>query len=1234
MSSYPTFKFNALQRAEDPSEYSLYLAALEWGLIEPIVIEGREDLKSELFWRNRVEPYHHQVSNLITFCRRLPVTLLADDVGLGKTISAGLIASELISRDRVKKILIVCPKLLIPQWGEELETKFGILSSEAIGRKIIKAEPPNGVGAVITTYTSARMYLDDIADSGYQMLILDEAHKLRNLYGVDPTPQVATRFRRALEDRMFKYVLMLTATPIHNRLWDLYSLVDLLSVARGHDNPFGSEGVFARKFIEDQKTQARRLRPESQDEFRSIVYGYMSRVRRADAQLAFPERKVLLKSVDPEPGELELIKLIAEPIQALNRLAQISILQALVSSPDALTAQLNRMAQNKTIPASMASSVRAVVKDMGMTAKLQGLGSLIDNLKKERPEDWRVVIFTGRLETQTTIKAYLEGQGVSCGIINGDSGKKNQETIAQFKATPPRVSAIISTEAGSEGVNLQAANVLVNYDLPWNPMIVEQRIGRIQRLASEHANVTIFNIILKGTFEEYIVGRLMEKLQMASTAIGDVESLLQATGMDEGEDDVTSFEEQIRRLVIESLAGKNVEEATRMAEKSIDEARVELNEEEHNINLMLGGMSDVSVSDPKPPKLSPVVRSMDVHSFVLEAHRSLGAIVSEHGLGMYLIETNGRREIIRFENEGMDPETTSILYAPGTPAFERLVTRMANNALYRIEDLDGGESLEQAKIIAGKWIASFDGTPSEIILDGVFRVFNGDAVLKVRSTVAHDSYERLVVTSCPLDTSQDLGIKGLEPLHGSVSDPSTVGLDEGCLVGRAICDPNIAEFSRFYGERLEYERDASGSDQRKKKKIENDFTVRTTVSLVGFDGSLHRRLKLRVRYELGGANLYQSTLVVIPQSIEVADAPEMGKCEMTDRVVPRECLAMCEISKRQVLKHLLVQSEVSNRVALPEHTITCSFSGKRVLTDEVAISEVSGKPVIATLMMVSEMSGRRAEPTCFGKCAFTASSVLKDELNMSQISERQYRSDEQARSSVTGKTGHRSEFILCAVTGLVLLDAEAEKCEVTGKLVLPGILEQCVVSGKMVLPSELEKSVVSGNNALRKYLVASNVSQTRMLESEAIVSTTGNYCTPTEAKVCDWSGRESHPDDIAVCYLTGVQVHRKYMTRNEPLRIVSVVELLNGISRKAERSDIWPTLTASISKSEGKGQYKIESSEVSPNGSLLAVCVEARTWFGIKTRHLGLLYSIKDDLIKGRVTYGRRENQIWIEDQS
>ena len=148
-----------LRRLKNPAEFDVYCAGLEWGLVDPIIINDRQDLKSEVRWHDRVKPFQHQVNNLITFCRRLPVTLLADDVGLGKTISAGLIASELISRRRLNRILIVAPKLLGPQWKEELETKFNIPALVAPGKKLLEADPDGDVGAVITTYHSARVYI-------------------------------------------------------------------------------------------------------------------------------------------------------------------------------------------------------------------------------------------------------------------------------------------------------------------------------------------------------------------------------------------------------------------------------------------------------------------------------------------------------------------------------------------------------------------------------------------------------------------------------------------------------------------------------------------------------------------------------------------------------------------------------------------------------------------------------------------------------------------------------------------------------------------------------------------------------------------------------------------------------------------------------------------------------------------------------------------------------------------
>src|SRR5260370_17740081 len=118
---------------------------------------------------------------------------------------------------------------------------------------------------------------------------------------------------------------MLRATPIHKRLWDIYSFVDLLAVARGHQNPFGTEGIFARTFIADNRMDARHLNPQMREAFRSVVYGYMSRIRRADANLHFPERIVQLHRVNPSPQELYLIGRIAGPLPKPNPPPPISI---------------------------------------------------------------------------------------------------------------------------------------------------------------------------------------------------------------------------------------------------------------------------------------------------------------------------------------------------------------------------------------------------------------------------------------------------------------------------------------------------------------------------------------------------------------------------------------------------------------------------------------------------------------------------------------------------------------------------------------------------------------------------------------------------------------------------------------------------------------------------------------------------------------------------------------------
>lgn len=1344
----PNIQTQILRRAATKEEYAVYKAGLEWDLLDPIIIEKREDFKSESRWHDCVEPYHHQVTNLITFCRRLPVTLLADDVGLGKTISAGLIVSELISRSRLSKFLVVCPKLLGPQWQEELASKFNIAATIATGRDLIHKEPEQP-GAIITTYNSARLYLDEMPRDRFEMLILDEAHKLRNLYGVDPPPQVAQRFRRALEDRRFRYVLMLTATPIQNRLWDLYSLVDLLTAARGHINPFGSEGMFARKFIADDRETARKLRLEAKDEFRSIVYGYMSRIRRGDAKLSFPERKVQMHKVEPSTGELELIRAIAKPIQSLNRLAQISILQALTSSPEALKAELETMARNRTVPTALAGLVGEIVARMPTTAKLQGLGALIDALKREDPDRWRLIVFTRRLQTQTSIQLFLEQRGLKVGIINGASGTRNQQTIAAFRKTPPDCHVMVSTEAGSEGINLQVANVLVNYDLPWNPMIVEQRIGRVQRLASEHASVGIFNIILRGTFEEYIVGRLMEKLQLASHAIGDIEALLEASGIGDGEEDGPSgFDEKIRQLVIAALAGKDFEVATREAEKSIEQAKAELAREKENINSLLGGSDGAAYTGPRAPKLPPIIRSLQPRDFTVAAFNVLGARVTELKNGLVLIEENGGRQYIRFD-ERPDGEVRTLLYGPGTGPFIDLVHRIVASGVHSLEDIDKDPTV-RCREIASSWLQSFNATLTGVDVQVVSRCFEGKATVRVRATVAHDSYERLVEVPCsPVEHTATLGRGGIEPLPQVIQNPRDTGLSVHGVVTSAQNDVGISEFCRFYLERRAEEVRAAGENERKAKKLEDEFTPKLEMTLVALEGKVYRQVQVQVRFKLEDEQEYENTLTFVPHDPKLIDAPRLMVCGKSGRKAPAVCFRQCEISGESVLEHLLARSAVSGRLALPEFTVMCSstnkrllkdevetsavtgqlvakwllktspisgkraepeyfgsceftevdilnselavseasgkryrndedgrsafsgksghisefvtcsetgqslleseaercevtgkhvhpgilqvcaVSGKKVLPSELEISAVSGRPVRQGIIKTSPISGKRAEPEHFGQCDFTQTQALNSELELSEVSGKRYRNDQGSRSMVSGKSGHVSEFIMCAETGQCLLPTEAERCAATGKYVRPGILEPCAVSGKGVLPSELKRCAVTGRKALKKFVVCSNVSGAKMLETVAIRSVAGNYCMPVEAKTCNWSGERTHPDDIRTCEITQLAIHFQFVGTGQHPRLQPLATLLNGTRRTTDAPELWDSIAKHIKAIVGSGRCEVESALLSPDKKHLAVCCEIRQLF--RTKYVGAVYALGEQLIEGRLQAGRRTAQCWIE---
>jgi hypothetical protein len=705
--------------------------------------------------------------------------------------------------------------------------------------------------------------------------------------------------------------------------------------------------------------------------------------------------------------------------------------------------------------------------------------------------------------------------------------------------------------------------------------------------------------------------------------------MLEASGIDDDEEDSGSFDEKIRQLVLAALAGKDVEKATWQAERSILEAKAKLEQEEANINDMLGNMEGAEYVGPRAPKFPPIVRSMEAREFALAAFKSLGAHVTQRGPDLYLVEEDGGHEWIHFDERG-DVGRRATLYVPGSAAFSRLVSRMIASGVHQVVDADEARS-RQADEISRSWVESFGGRPIATKVDGVRRCFDGRALARVRATVAHDSYERLVDAPCAPGEHRAHAVRsGPDKLADVIENAQYLGIDTERLSDVAGRDPGIAEFCLFYLERRAQETAAAGDDARKRKKLEDDFTPRLELTIVALEGTVHREVTTEAQYRLGETPPYSSHLTVVPCTGSWIASPELGRCESSGSTAPKECLDRCAMTGAQLLRHLLVSSELSGRPALPEHTLICILSGKRILLDEAEISAVSGKPVTSSLLKTSALTGKRAEPEHFWQCDFSGAEALNSELAVSDISGKRYRLDQQMRSAISGRTGHKTEFLLCHETRQPMTFLEAERCQMTGKFVRPGVLERCGVTGKTVLPSELERCAVTGKRVLKNLLVTSSVSGARLHDRLAVRSIAGKYCAPAEAKTCMWSGRHSHPDDIRICGLTGIPFHVNFGALGEEPYLQPLSDLLYGMRRPADAPDCWDKI-ASQTSAVLHGRCRIEASRASPDKRLLAICSEVRTLLGLRVHQAGLLYSLEDGSIVGRIAIGKRTPKGWIE---
>jgi hypothetical protein len=207
---------------------------------------------------------------------------------------------------------------------------------------------------------------------------------------------------------------------------------------------------------------------------------------------------------------------------------------------------------------------------------------------------------------------------------------------------------------------------------------------------------------------------------------------------------------------------------------------------------------------------------------------------------------------------------------------------------------------------------------------------------------------------------------------------------------------------------------------------------------------------------------------------------------------------------------------------------------------------------------------------------------------------------------------------------------EAVACEVTGRFVRPGVLERCAVTGQTVLPSELERCVVAETRVLKKLLVTSSVSGARLQQLLAVRSIAGNYCMPMEVKTCMWSGRRSHPDDVRVCTLTGITFHVEFAALGDRPYLQPLADLLHGLRRSADAADRWEDIASKASTALRGSRCRVETAHVSPDKRHLAICSEVRTMLGFRVHQAGMLYSMEDGSIVGRIAMGKRTPKGWI----
>lgn len=485
-----------------------------WGLRERLahlsLAQGFDELLC-LPHLTGVEPLWHQIETVRKVLKQFRGrVLLADEVGLGKTIEAAMVLKEYALRGMAERVLVLAPASLVGQWREELETKFHIAFATTYDPLL--REDPDAFWAqerIIASISAARRrdHAERLLDKDFDLVIVDEAHHLR-----DRSSQ-SWKLVDALNKR---FLLLLSATPVQNDLIELYNLLTLLK-----------PGIFKtlKEFRAAYMTPGKPRQPANPERLRELMRGAMVRNTRAVVALKLPRRHAMTIKVDPSAGEAEAYadlaaaarRLAAEAGAGRQRLALHHLLGAAGSSPSAATAALERLAARRCDDPEW-SALAQRWSAIGIGGKE---AALIELLRRNPAE--KKLVFVHSRETLARLAELLSRARIGFARFDGGlSGPEKDAAIVKFRDSAP---VLLCTQSGGEGRNIQFCNTLINFDVPWNPMAIEQRIGRVDRIGQSR-DVFVFNLVTRGTLEEQVLIMLDEKISMFELVVGEVGAIL------------------------------------------------------------------------------------------------------------------------------------------------------------------------------------------------------------------------------------------------------------------------------------------------------------------------------------------------------------------------------------------------------------------------------------------------------------------------------------------------------------------------------------------------------------------------------------------------------------------------------------------------------------------------------------------------------------------------------------